>query len=85
MLKAGQYERAIADFDKLIERNPKDIAAIKQRGTAWSGKFKYDKAIADFTKVLAIDPRDPEVWGSRRTPGWPWVSSTRQSRTTVKR
>ena len=58
LLEKGQYDQAIANFDKAIEINPRYAEAYNNRGIAYLRKGQYDKAISDFTKVIEINPKD---------------------------
>ena len=49
-------DRAIADFTKAIELDPKGASAYNHRGVAYSGKLDFDNAIADFDKAIQFDP-----------------------------
>ena len=53
----GQYDKAISDYDKAIEINPKYAHAYVNRGTAYRKKGQYDKAISDCNKAIEINPR----------------------------
>src|ERR1700689_549806 len=49
-------DRAIADYGKAIELDPKFTIAFDQRGVAYFDKKKdYDRAIADFDKAIELD------------------------------
>jgi tetratricopeptide (TPR) repeat protein len=61
----GQYDKAIAYFDKAIEINPRFAKAYYIRGRAYYYKGWYDKAIADFTKAIEINPYYTEAYNSR--------------------
>ncbi len=37
------YDKAIKDFDEAIRLDPKNAAAYRNRGDAWSEKDEYDK------------------------------------------
>jgi tetratricopeptide (TPR) repeat protein len=65
----SDYDKAIADFTKAIEIDPKDADAHYNRGVAWQRKSDYNKAIADFTKAIEIDPKDADAYHSR---GFAW-------------
>ena len=56
LYKKGQYDRAIADYDKAIKLNPRDANAYNNRGFAYGKKGQRDKAISDYRKALQIDP-----------------------------
>jgi tetratricopeptide (TPR) repeat protein len=65
LAKAGQYEQAIAEFDKAIELDPNYTAAYANRGNVYSQIGQHDKAIADCNKAIELDPDDAEVYGNR--------------------
>ena len=52
----GQYDRAITDFTKALELNPR-LAKVYYKGNAYLKKGQYDKAITDFNKALELDPQ----------------------------
>jgi tetratricopeptide (TPR) repeat protein len=52
----GQYDEAIADFNKVIELDPKDKDTFISRGMAYAENGQYDHAIADLDQVLKLDP-----------------------------
>ena len=54
--KKGQYDRAISDFTKAIEIDPRYAEAYNNRGIAYGKKGQYDRAISDYTKALKINP-----------------------------
>jgi tetratricopeptide (TPR) repeat protein len=61
----GAYDKAIADWTKVIELNPKNAEAYYHRGLAWHGKGDYDKAIVDYTKAIELDPKLADAYYSR--------------------
>jgi len=66
----GNLNKAIADYSKAIEVDPKDTAAYTLRGVAWGKKAEYDKAIADYTKALEINPKFAKAYNNR---GYTWA------------
>ncbi|MEO0185631.1 MAG: tetratricopeptide repeat protein, partial [candidate division WOR-3 bacterium] len=52
----GQYDNAIADFNRAIEINPSLELSYFDRGTVYEHLGFYDKAISDFTNALNIQP-----------------------------
>lgn len=49
------YARAIADFDRAIELDPRTILAYGNRANAKSMIDQTDAAIADYTKAISLD------------------------------
>ena len=48
--KAGDYDRALADFDTALRINPNHVRAYVNRGNASYARRDYDRAIADFAR-----------------------------------
>ena len=57
----GQNNRAIADYDRALQLNPKLAHAYNNRGVVYSIKGQYDRASADCRKALEIDPYHKEA------------------------
>lgn len=55
--KKGQYDRAISDFNKALEIEPKSARVYINRGAGYMGKGQYEEAISDFNKAIEINPR----------------------------
>ncbi len=55
-MRVRQYDRAIAEFTKAIQSDPKLTKAYYNRGVCYMNIAKYKAAIADFTVVLERDP-----------------------------
>jgi hypothetical protein len=55
--KKGDYGKAIADYTKAIEINPRYASAYYTRSIAWGKKGNSDRAIADYTKAIEINQR----------------------------
>ncbi|MEY2984045.1 MAG: hypothetical protein RLZZ568_662, partial [Cyanobacteriota bacterium] len=53
----GDYQRAIAIFSELIQRNPNDADAYFNRGIAREELHDYQGAIADQTQALTLNPQ----------------------------
>ena len=58
----GDVNRAIADFDEAIRRNPQPrsdvtgpgfVNVYTNRGLAWQAKGDYERALADYDKGIA--------------------------------
>lgn len=61
----ADYDRAIADYSKAIDLNPKFANAYNNRGTVYGIKGDHDRAIADFTKAIDLDPKDANAFNNR--------------------
>jgi tetratricopeptide (TPR) repeat protein len=55
-LNRGDYDKAIADYTRAIEIDPRDAVAYENRGIAYTSKGDIDRAVADFTQAISIDP-----------------------------
>ena len=66
----GDYDGAIADFDRAIELAPNDAAAFCERGEAKRGQEDYDGAIADCDHAIALDPTYPGGCNIRGMSKW---------------
>jgi hypothetical protein len=64
-LMKGQYDRAISDFNKALEIEPKSADVYNNRGIAYGSKGQYEKAISDFDKAIEINPGLSKAWFNR--------------------
>ena len=53
----GEYDKALADYEKVIQLYPKEAGPLTSRGNLFLNIKEYDKAIADFTAALGLDPK----------------------------
>ena len=60
-----EHQKAIDNYTKAIELNPKDAAAYYNRGRAYYNLGQYQKAIDDYTKAIELDPNCMEAYYSR--------------------
>jgi tetratricopeptide (TPR) repeat protein len=60
----GQFDKAIANYNKAIELDPKHAMAYYNRGNSYYDKREYDKAISDYTKATEINPRYAEAYNN---------------------
>ena len=65
--KAGDYDRAIADFDMALRINPNHVRAYVNRGNASYARRDYDRAIADFGQAIRLEPKTVAHVMSRAT------------------
>ena len=57
----GQYEGAIANFSKVIEKDPRNARAYFRRAFAYKSLLDYDRAAADFQRASEIEPTNPDL------------------------
>lgn len=62
-----EYDRVIADSNKLIGISPQAGCAYLNRGRAWYYKHDLDRAIADYTEAVGYDRHLHEAYASRGT------------------
>jgi tetratricopeptide (TPR) repeat protein len=55
----GQYDQAIADFNKALEIDPKSAGAYYNRGIAYYFKKEYDKSWKDINKAQDLGYKIP--------------------------
>jgi tetratricopeptide (TPR) repeat protein len=54
---AGEYDKAIADYNEAIRLDPESILAFMGRGDAYTNKGDYDRALADYNEAIRLNPR----------------------------
>ena len=62
---AGNYDGAIADFDRAIKLDPKSAGAYCARGDVKQAKGDWDGAIADYNRCIELEPTNDEVYDGR--------------------
>ncbi|MFZ3374322.1 MAG: tetratricopeptide repeat protein [Chthoniobacterales bacterium] len=67
--KDKDWNKAVAAFGKAAELDSKQapnlIAALQQRGAAYTNEQKFPKAIADFSEALKMKPNDAGIYERR--------------------
>jgi tetratricopeptide (TPR) repeat protein len=67
--KDKDWNRAVAAFGKAAELDsklaPNLIAALQQRGAAYTSEQKFPEAVADFSEALKMKPNDPGIYERR--------------------
>ena len=60
----GEFEKAVADYDKMVELSPKVDQSHWRRGIAYFYNRQYDKATAQFERYHSFDDVDREngIW-----------------------
>jgi tetratricopeptide (TPR) repeat protein len=61
----GDDDRAMADYTKAIELDPKFALAYYNRGNLYIHKGDKIRAVADYTKAIEIDPKDGSAYNNR--------------------
>ena len=56
-----EYDKAIADFSKIIKEKPQDKEAYLDRSYVFELTKDYVKGIADCDKVLSLDPNNEDA------------------------
>jgi tetratricopeptide (TPR) repeat protein len=61
----GKLDKAIVDFTKAIEINPKNGDTYYSRGRAYQDQNKLDEAITDFTNAIKVTPEEADSYYAR--------------------
>ena len=61
----GEFDSAIADYNKVIEMKSADASVFLNRGLAYLGKKNYDLAIGDFDKAIEMNPKESAAYFNR--------------------
>ncbi len=64
-LNAGEFDRAIEDYDQAIKLDPNFARAFNNRGAMYERKGEFDRAIQDFDKAIALNPEYAEAFNNR--------------------
>ena len=64
-IEKGDYDGAIANYNKAIDINPRYAMAYYNRGRAYNIKGQYDQVISDCNKAIEINPRYAEAYNNR--------------------
>ena len=59
------YNRAIADFDRVLTLDPANTRALVHRGEAYSQVGDFGHALADLNRAIQLDARDPSAFVTR--------------------
>ncbi|MEO8372916.1 MAG: tetratricopeptide repeat protein, partial [Candidatus Solibacter sp.] len=62
---ANEYDRAIAEYNRALELNPRYAEAFNDRGHSYYWKGDGTRAIADFTRAIALRPDYPNAYNNR--------------------
>jgi tetratricopeptide (TPR) repeat protein len=61
----ANFDGAIADFDAVIDMEPRNALAHSHRANAWCGKGDWHRALADLELAIRIDPGNPAIFRDR--------------------
>ena len=53
----GEYDKAIHNFSRAIEKEKNYVFAYAERGLAWEKKGSHEKALEDYNKAIEINPQ----------------------------
>ena len=59
VLQAERYDQAISEFDRVLEKNPRDGRTYYERGLVYYNKGEYDKAWQDVNKAQSLGYQVP--------------------------
>jgi tetratricopeptide (TPR) repeat protein len=62
--KKNEYDKALTDYTRAIELNPRYGTAFLNRGVAYHDKGEYDRALADYTRAIELDPKDADAYNN---------------------
>ncbi|MFC4874253.1 tetratricopeptide repeat protein [Negadavirga shengliensis] len=65
-----QYEKAIAEFDKVLFVSITDIKSMHLRARSYEELEEYDKALDDYKKILNLDPRYAQAYAGMGKIAW---------------
>ncbi len=65
MIRKGEYEAALMEFNQAIRTNPRYAKAYSDRGVAYSKLNKLDEAVQDFSKAIELAPQDVQALANR--------------------
>jgi tetratricopeptide (TPR) repeat protein len=58
-------DKAIADWNTVINLDARDVRAYRQRGNGYFTKGDFSLAIADYSRAIELDPKDPKAYYNR--------------------
>lgn len=61
----GEYEKALADLDFVIQSQPKHKNALFNRGEILLQLGEYERAVEDYAKVIELDTKDAAAFAGR--------------------
>lgn len=64
-LQKRDFDNAIADYNKIIEMNPKSGSGYSLRAAVYFRQNDFDKALADYNKVIDLNPNNADGYSNR--------------------
>ncbi|MEL6441726.1 MAG: tetratricopeptide repeat protein [Cyanobacteria bacterium J06621_8] len=64
-VSVGEFEQAIASWEKALNINPNLSEAWHNRGSALGRLGSYEAAVESFQNALSIDPKNYQAWNDR--------------------
>lgn len=61
----GDWDQALADFDRAIQMQPRLADAYSNRGNVWQQKGELQKAWHDFNQAIKLNPRHSAAFNNR--------------------
>ena len=65
LYKLRQPEKALEDYAKALELNPKDAIGFNNRGLVFHESKDLDKALEDYNTAINLDPTNPAFYENR--------------------
>ena len=66
-IQFGEYEQALAYFDKILELDPENVKALMNKASVLVSLKKHSDAICYFDKVLEIEPKNVDALYNKGT------------------
>jgi tetratricopeptide (TPR) repeat protein len=63
--RQGGFDRAISDFDKVIQSDPEDSVAYAVRGASHLAQGDLDRAMSDVNEAIRLDPASATAYNVR--------------------
>lgn len=61
-IQAGEFDRAIADFNAAIRLDPNHANSYSNRGNSYRLKGDYSRAMRNYRQAVRLDPRHTEAY-----------------------
>lgn len=64
-LEQGEYEKALATFDKVIALDPQNVSAWYNKGAALIGLRRYDEGLLACENTIKFNPQNAFAWSNK--------------------